>query len=44
MVRMHVAGLKRMVKLRGGLNAIGGTLANMIFGYFYSISTDEVLI
>lgn len=34
-VRMHIEGLKRMVKIRGGLGAIRSTnpmLANLIFG------------
>jgi len=37
MVKMHVDGLKRIVSIRGGLDAIRATnpvLTNLIFGYF----------
>lgn len=35
MVKIHVDGVKRMINIRGGLNAIRATnptLANLIFG------------
>ncbi|KAF8862195.1 hypothetical protein BDZ45DRAFT_723329 [Acephala macrosclerotiorum] len=43
MVEMHVNGLKRMVKLRGGLEEIRETnhmLANLIFGITLTVTTE----
>lgn len=43
MVRMHVEGLKRIVRLRGGLNAISANntiLGNMIFGITMTVMTE----
>lgn len=42
-VRMHIEGLKRMVKIRGGLGAIRSTnpmLANLIFGTSMTVMTE----
>lgn len=45
MVKMHVEGLKRMVSIRGGLDAIRATnpvLTNLIFGQVPAILLPDL--